>query len=289
MELDFYKIHTCQNDLILISYLYNREPPPLERFPKIARAMCNRHLGVGANGLVVLLPGTEHPVQMHVFRPNGQTARVHNDALLCMSRYAFDSGVAGGTNVAVECSDGVRTVDFIDSSNFRISLGSPTSIESDAELKELPDGEYQQTIEIEGRRLPVTPIQIQYPAAVVFSGDAGRTKLMRLSRSIRHSPEFEATMHPIFCRVYSKDEIEVHTWFKREAIDYSSAAGIATVGSVLNGLTDREAIVHCNRQELYVQWVQSSNEVLVTSAAEYLFSGTYYVEEESARHSGPDL
>jgi diaminopimelate epimerase len=289
MELDFYKIHTCQNDLILISYLYNREPPAAELFPAISRAMCRRHLGVGANGLVVLLPGIEHPVKMLVFRPNGEAAAVHNDALLCMSRYAFDSGIAGGNRIGVECSDGVRSVDFIDSTNFRISVGAPKSLKDMSDIRERPDAEYQQTIEIDEKRLPVTPLFLQYPAAIVFSGDRARSKLMRMSRGIRNAPEFQSTVHPIFCKVYSKDEVEVHTWFKREAIDYSSAAAAATVGAVLNGLTDREAIVHCNRQELYVQWVQSSNEVLVTSAAAYLFSGTYYVEEESVEQRGPNL
>jgi diaminopimelate epimerase len=251
--------------------------------------MCNRHLGVGANSIVVLLPGIEHPVRMLVYRPNGEATAIHNDALLCMARYAFDSGIAGGDRVSVECSEGVRTVDFIDSSNFRISLGAPKSLRDMGDIEELPNAEYQQIIEIEGKRLPVTPLFLQYPAAVVYSSDDGRIKLMRMSRNIRNAHIFSSPVHPIFYRVYSKDEIEITTWFKRETIDYSSAAAVATVGSILNGLTDREVIVHCNRQELYVQWVQSSNEVLVTSAADYVFSGTYYLEEEREKHRGSDF
>lgn len=289
MELEFYKIHACQNDLILVSYLYQHDPPSIEWFPKIARAMCSRHLGVGANGLIVLLPGTEHPVSMHVYRPNGAPAEVFNDALLCSSRYAFDSGIAGGDRIAIECSDGVRSVDFIDSTHFRITVGIPTSVDGSQELRETPNRDYQQTIEIDGRNLAVTPLRLQYPSLVVFAGDSGRSKLMRLSRALRRTPILSVPAHPVFCKIYSKDEIEVFTWFKREAIDYSSAAAIATVSAVLNGLSDREVIVHCNMLELYVQWVQSSNEVLVTSAADYLFSGTYYLEEERAEHRGSDF
>lgn len=289
MELEFYKIHTCQNDLILISYLYRKEAPSPEWFPTIARSMCSRHLGVGANGLIILLPGVEHPVQMLAFRPNGEPATLYNDALLCTSRYAFDSGVTGGERISVECENGPHTVDFIDSNHFRISLGSPRSLDDMSELREVPDREYQKTVEVDGKKLPLTPLHLQQAAAVVFSGDTGRTKLKRLSRNMRRSELTPFALHPIFSRIYSKDEMEIFTWFKNEAIDYTSAAGAATVSAVLNGLCDREVITHCNRQELYVQWVQSLNEVMVTSAADYLFSGTYYLEEESVDQGGPDF
>lgn len=289
MELEFYKIHTCQNDFILVSYLYRKEAPALEWFPTIARSMCSRHLGVGANGLIVLLPGVEHPVKLLVFRPNGQPAELYNDALLCMSRYAFDSGVAGGERIAVECPTGIKTVDFIDSNHFRISIGTPRSIDDMSELHELPDRDYHKTVEVDGKKVPFTPVHLQYSAAVVFAGDTGRSKLKRLSRSMRRSPAMTDPGHPVFSRIYSKDEIEIFTWFKQEAVDYASAAGAATVSAVLNGLSDREVIAHCNKQELYVQWVQSANEVLVTSAADYIFSGSYYLEEEHVHHRGPDI
>lgn len=287
MELDFYKIHTCQNDLIVVNYLYRQAPPASDWFPTIARAMCSRHLGVGGNALVVLLPGTEHPVKMLAYRPDGEPAAVYNDALLCMSRLAFDSGITGGERVAVECTDGVRTVDFIDSGHFRVALGSPTQLEEPTELEEKPDGEYQQTIEIDGKRLPLTPLRLHYPAAVVFTAESVRSKLLHLSRQIHRSPAFSPPVHPIFCRVYSSDEIEISTWFRRDDVDFSSAAATAAVAAILNGLTDHELLVHCNRQEVYVQWVQSANEVFATSAADYLFSGTYYFEEENVGYRGP--
>jgi len=157
------------------------------------------------------------------------------------------------------------------------------------EIREIPDRDYQVIVELEGKKLPVTPLHLQFPAGVVFSADTGRTKLMRMSRRLRRSTEIEPQVHPVFSEVYSKDEIEIHTWFKHEPIDYSSAAAAATVGAVLNGLCDREVIVHCNKQELYVQWVQSANEVLVTSAADYIFSGSYYLDEESEQHRGSDF
>ena len=279
MELEFYKIHTCQNDVVLLNYLYNREPPAPEFYPLVSRHMCERHLGVGANGMVVLLRGEEHPVRMRFFLPSGEESERVNDALICLARFAFDSGVAGGERIAVECKEGVRTVDFIDSSHFRVALGRPRKLDGSAELREEPDREYTLAIEIDGKKEAVTPLFLQYHGAVLFYTELSEGRLKHLSRELRSSENFSHPVHPIFVQVFSKDELLMRTWFRKETVDYSSAAGIATVGAVLNGFAERDVIVHCNGQELFAQWTQGTNELFVTGSADYLFSGTFYYDE----------
>ncbi len=285
MELDFYKIHTCRNDYILLNRLYGAEPVPAELLPTMARRICDRHLGVGANGVVVLSRGVKESARIELFLPDGEPSGRLNDALICMARLAFDAGVSGGKKIVVECSGGERTVDFIDSSHFRVSLGVPLDVASGAEIREEPDREYAAAVLVDGRNHIVTPLRLQYDAAVHFHGGLSREKLMRLSRSLRKAG-IRPAIHPIFAQVYSKDEMLVRNWFKREPVDYTSAAGIATVASTLNGFTEREALVHCNDEDVFVQWVESTGEVLATASASYLFSGTYYLDEEAGPRPG---
>ncbi|HUZ17899.1 MAG TPA: hypothetical protein VMV68_05895 [Spirochaetia bacterium] len=274
MEIDFYKIQTCRNDFVLISYLYKGEPPSAELLPRIAHTLCDRREGVGANGVIFLVPGIEHPVRISVLLEDGTEAPLHNDALMCVGRFAFDSGVSGGDRIAVESTDGVRTVDFIDSSHFRVRLGVPKTHPGGSDLREQPDAEYQRTVEVDGKRISITPLNLSLPGAVVFSEESS-SRLRQLGKGIRG-----LGLHPIFCSVYSKDELSVRTWFEREPADYSSACAVATVGAVVNGFAERDVVVHCNKHDLYIQWVESPNEVLVTGTADYVFSGTFYFDEE---------
>ncbi len=280
MELDFYKVHACRNDLILLNFLYKDESLDRALLPLLARRMCDRHSGVGANGLLVLERGREHPVRLTHLLPTGEMSERLNDALLCLARLVFDSGVSGGKRVVVESSIGVHTVEFIDSSHFRVSIGRPFAIDGSAELREEPNREYMTPVKIEGKRYSVTPLRLQYPSAVLFSTDWSAAKLKQLSRSLRQPAVYPYAVHPVFSQVYSKDEIAIRTWFRREAVDYASAAGVAGVAAVLNGLTEREMVVHCNNDELFVQWQEQGNEVFVTGSGDYLFTGTYYFEEE---------
>jgi len=289
MELDFYKVHACRNDLILLNYLYKDQFPDRRLLPLLARRMCDRHSGVGANGLLVLERGSEHPVRLTHLLPTGEVTDRQNDALLCLARIAFDSGVSGGKRVVVESRVGVRTVDFIDSAHFRVSIGRPSAVDGSVELREEPNREYTTPVKIDGKRYSVTPLHLQYPSAVLFSTDWSRAKLMHLSRSLRQPAVYSHGVHPVFCQVYSKDEMAIRTWFRREPVDYSSAAGIAVVAAVLNGLADREVLVHCNNDELFVQWQEATNEVYVTGSVDYLFTGTYYFEEERQTEEAPPL
>ncbi len=289
MDLDFYKVHTCRNDLILLTYLYKNEFPDRRLLPLLARRMCDRHSGVGANGLLVLERGTEHSVRLTHLLPTGEVTDRQNDALLCLARIAFDSGVSGGKRVVVESQVGVHTVDFIDSSHFRVLIGRPSSVDGSAELREEPNREYTVAVKIEGKRYSVTPLHLQYASAVLFSTDWSRSKLMHLSLSLRQPAVFPHAVHPVFSQIYSKDEMAIRTWFRREPVDYSSAAGIAAVAAALNGLADREVVVHCNNDEFFVQWQESTNEVFVTGSVDYLFTGTYYFEEEPPSQEAPPL
>lgn len=275
MELDFYKVQACHNDFVLVNYVYRGAAPPDDVLPRLSRAVCDRRVGVGANGVVFLNRGTEHAARVSVLGPDGVPARLYNDALLCVGRVAFDSGLSGDKKIVLECHDGARNLDFIDSSHFRVAVGQPKSYPDRGDLRERPNAEYQQSIDIDGKRLSITPISLQTDAAVLFSDELGGSKVRRLSEEVR-----KIGLKPVFCSVYSKDEIAISASFRGGSVDFSSAAAQATVASVVDGFTERDVVVHCNRGDLYVQWTESPNDVLVTGSAEYVFSGTFYFDED---------
>ncbi len=278
MDIDFFKINTNGNDLLLIDYLH-KEPPPFSLFPVISRKLCKRHYGVGANGVIFLLPGKKSAVKLYYFLADGFQGSFCNDALICTARYAFDNGISGKDKLLVQTNPGIRTIEFIDSNNFRISLGIPKDTELN-ELKENPDGEYTTTLAIDEKHIPVTPLHLQAFGAVSYSFDSKKENLKYFSKRISQHITLPESVQPVFAHIYSRDELSVKSWFSGNEIDYSFICGLSIVASVLNGFTDREAVVHCHKKKGYVQWIETTNEVLYTGSAIYIFSGSFYLNED---------
>ena len=277
MEIDFYKIHILKNDLILVNHLYTPSPKP-ETFAKLARIMCRPHTGIGGNGILVLEPGTREKIRLRYILPDGSDSPVVNDALLCAARFAFDSGIFEDMKLRFEVDDESRSLDIIDSGTFRISLGAPMFFESGQEMREEPDFDYNISVEVNNREYVVTPVSLDMNGLVHFSGDLNVRAQKELSGKLKSVLRKGLQFQPVFAQVYSRDELNVRTWFSGKPVDFSSIAGMAAVAAVLNGFADREPLVHLNRQELFIQWNGHSNQVLLTAKPEYVFSGSYYAD-----------
>lgn len=277
MEIDFYKIQILKNDLILVNYLYTPPPEP-KKLGALSEFMCRQHTGIGGNGTLFLEPGKVEKVKLRFILPNGKSSPVNNDALLCAARFSFDSGFSEGTQIRFEINGESRILDIIDSSNFRLSLGTPVFFESGQELIEKPDQDYNMNLKVKNRDYIVTPVSFGINGIVFFPGEMKTRFQKELSGRFKDVLKREYNFQPVFAQVYSREELLVRSWFTKTPVDFTSIAGMASVASVINGFADREPLVHLNRQELFVQWNGRTNHVLVTAKPEYVYSGSYYAE-----------
>jgi diaminopimelate epimerase len=276
MEFNFYKIQTCGNDFILANFLY--EQPPDERNLRIiAKKACKSHSGIGANGILFIAKGDEHEIKIQSFTAAGETPGLFNDAAVCAAKFAFDSGFASKDRIGIETVNGVRIVEVIDSAHFRIDLGPPKTLEGDEEIKEQPNKDFNSIVEFEGIRHVLTPLFLHRHAAVMVTNQhSGSLKSVGASAKAAYK-DFEVT--PIFVRIFSRDQIAMHVKWYRNMPDFSSAGGAAIVSAIVNGFCEQTVIVNCNRDTLFAQWNQSDNHVLVTLSPQYVFSGSYYMED----------
>ena len=276
MTVDFYKLHVCGNDAVLLNFLY--APIPDEaRLSALARALCPRRTGVGANGVVVVHQSEGSGIGLVHLTPRGDVAGVDNDALFCLARFAFDSGLVESNRIEVETGRGPRSIEAIDSESFRLSLGPPRSLDGLRDLTEEPDTEANTFIEIDGKRQVVTPVFVHRPFLVVVSAMKG-SSVRELTRAVRRSvPGIEAL--PVFLRALNREEISVHSWQSAQVQDSASTVAAAAAASILNGFCDNDLVVDFKGHTLFVQWVQRTNQLLVTATPRYVYSGSFYMEE----------
>ena len=275
MDLDFYKLQTAGNDLILINFAEGAFPGK-EKLKKLAAQICRRDYGIGSNGLIAIKKLSPDKITAYFADPTGNLPEAATDAAFCLCRYIFDSGITGNSDFKIEINGRTHRIGVIDSNNFRLSLGTPLD-ENGSELIEHPDREYIKNITADGEVFPVSEIFVQKKGVVVFSSDESTVNLKDKADRLLRSVQIDNLTRLIFATVYSRDELEVHIRNSR-CDDFSSSCAIAAAAAVVNGFLDREAVISHKRGEYFFQWLHPSNEIFLTGSADYVFSGSIFID-----------
>lgn len=277
MELNFYKLQIGGNDLILINQL-GKTIIDKTLLPQLSKNLCKRSKGVGSNGVIYLYPGIEHEVQIKFYNSKGSSSKISYDALLCTAKYVFDYGLSGSEYIVIESDFGVITVDCIDSTNFRISLGEP-STEKGEPLLENSESDYNRQAVIEGRSTVYTPVTLKETGLSVFFSNRQKNDKKDIAdyfRRLRRKKQYRT----VFVNIFNEEEIGVETYSQYFRRDNCFISAIAGVSSVINGLCDRELTVYYRTDTLFFQWDRDDNQVYITGQPGYVFSGTFYFDEE---------
>ena len=288
-KIPFAKFHGLGNDWIIVGG-GDLSGSRSSRNPRaLARRIMNRHEGVGADGLIVMLPpqDRQHSARVRFFNADGSEAEMSGNGIRCAAAFLLSirgSLRAKGTRrpVSIETLAGVKKLETIQAGaakwTFRVSMGAPV-----LEPKEIP---FRAT----GARAPVVsfPLETGHGAERVtvtsmgnphcslfvddFSGDWGV-----FGREIEQSPAFPNRTNVEFVKVVSRKEIEVRFWERGVGKTASSGTGScgAAVASILNGLTERNVRVQTPAGVLEVSWPENG-EVSLTGPAEIVATGEYY-------------
>lgn len=279
MEIEFLKLHSCGSDFIVVDTFKNTIVRP-DQLPGMAARITNRHFGVGADGLCLILSGQEERLRVLGYARDGEECRPDPLALRCVARYAFDAGLVTTEGFNLEAGEHSHAAEVIDSLNVMIRSGPPYYWDEKRILKERPGEELTRLVEIGERELKFTPVHVGGQHAVFYAGEASGD-LQQLAQTLESSQLLPAGPDISIVRVISREEISLRTWQAGKGETYASehAACAAVVAAVVNGFTDRQVQVHCEGGNLFVEWSEDDNRFYTSGPAEYVFMGTYYYEE----------
>jgi len=279
MEIEFLKLQCCGGDYIVVDGLKNPGLAAM-RHDDLAVQITSRHFGVGAAGLVLILPGVELKLRLACFDPAGQETATDPLAVRCAARYAFDAGLLGEEVSRLEARDGTVPVEVLDSHNITVPSGPPSYWGSSEPLRERPGETFTRTLRLAERELNYTPVSVGGPKAVFFPSSAP-LELERFGPDVESAGEFAAGTQLVLARVISSEKLAVRVWKlgHGELLAPEQAACAAAVASVLSGFSERQTQVHLEGGNLFVDWAEEDNLVYASGAADYVFLGTYYYDE----------
>ncbi len=282
-KLRFTKVQGLGNDFILINGLVE-ELDTLD-FSRLAVEMCNRHLGVGADGLVLLLPSYGADIYMRIFNSDGSEAEMCGNAIRCVAKYLYERGLVRKEKIEVDTPAGIRVPELLLEAGrvraVRVDMGEPH-----LERPEIPmTGPAGQVVDeplvIDGIEYRITAVSMGNPHCILFFPHLQEALLNTLGPRLEAHEAFPRRTNVEFVQVLSRDEIIMKVWERGAGLTLACGTGAcaAVVAAFLNGYTGRKVTVHLTAGDLNIEWAED-NHVYMTGPAEEVFSGDYPVQKK---------
>jgi diaminopimelate epimerase len=278
----FTKVHGLGNDFLVASPGGMTDPAAAG---DLARRICDRHTGVGADGLIFLTPEKGEPARagFRIFNADGSEAEISGNGLRCAAAFLDWSRAITSPKVLFRTAAGERPSEVLSSQGplfeVRIGLGTPRLASKDIPFD---DGRVHERVvdyplSVIRRTFPVTCVSMGNPhCSLFFDPFPSRGEWRGIGAEIESHPFFPNRTNVEFIRVIRRDEIEVLFWERGvgETLASGTGSAAAAVASMLKGLVDRTVTVRTARGSLKVEWPEGG-EVLQIGPAEIVFSGDY--------------
>jgi diaminopimelate epimerase len=275
----FAKVHGLGNDFLFTAP--GGGPSPAEA-GALARRLCDRHTGVGADGLILLSLDNG----FRIFNADGSEAEISGNGLRCAAAYLAWSGAVKSPKVLFRTAAGERPSEILSARGslfeVRIELGAPRLAARDIPFDDGrdPDRLLDYPLAVAGRTFPVTCVSMGNPhCSLFFDALPPREEWPVIGAAIESHPFFPRRTNVEFVRVLGREAIEVLFWERGVGETLASGTGSAgaAVAAMLKGLVNRSVTVRTAIGSLKVEWPEGGA-VLQTGPAEVVFSGDYPAE-----------
>lgn len=275
--MEFTKMHGLGNDFIIV---FGEDELP-GNAPELAVTLCNRFFGIGADGLVYILPSQRGDYMMRIMNSDGSEAEQCGNAIRCVSKYVYEQGLveseqivietigAGEQKVSLKVKDGVVESVTVDMGEPVLSgLQIPVAIDAEPVLN--------QPIEADGTAFRFTAVSMGNPHAVIYVDDAVSFDLATWGPKLEVHPLFPRKVNVEFATVLNRSHVDMRVWERGAGPTLACGTGACAtlVSSVLNGVTDRSAVISLKGGDLFIEWNEEDNHVYMTGPAQVVYTGS---------------
>ncbi|HEX2030390.1 MAG TPA: diaminopimelate epimerase [Actinomycetota bacterium] len=273
--LRFAKYHGTGNDFVMIEDLDDR----MELTPELVARLCDRHLGVGADGVIRVAPSTRAAFFMDYWNADGGIAEMCGNGVRCLAKLVYDRGLTRDAELAIDTRAGVKhvvlDVDGGAVSSVRVDMGPPALERRAIPMRGDPDARFVgQPFDAAGRPWRATAVSMGNPHLVLLGdGDVASLDLPRVGPPLEHHPDFPEGTNVEFIRVRD-GRIDVRVWERGSGATMACGTGACAslVGAAVQGLVPRRATVAFPGGELEVEWAEDDH-VYLTGPATFVFEG----------------
>ncbi|HAU31140.1 MAG: Diaminopimelate epimerase [Desulfotomaculum sp. 46_296] len=277
--MQFRKVHGLGNDFVMVDLLKDKDCLRAD-LSSLASKVCHRHLGIGADGLVLILPDEQADARMRIFNPDGSEAQMCGNATRCVAKYLFEQGIVPRERIMINTLAGIILPEIILKNGkfaaVKVDMGEPRLERGEIPMTGPPGQVINEPLAVSDHVWQITAVSMGNPHCLIFVDDPETVPLAQWGPPIENHPSFPERTNVEFVQVLSRTEIKMRVWERGAGATLACGTGSCAtlVGSVLNGLTDRKATVHLALGALFIEWAKD-NHVYMTGPAEEVFCGDF--------------
>ena len=277
----FVKMHGTGNDFVVLA-----SPPQEADWPEWARRICDRHFGVGADGLIFAQPSATADLRMRMFNPDGSEAEMCGNGIRCFTKFVLESGQIDKrrTPLKVEMSAGLITVwpRWADGrvTHVRVGMGQPrfaprqmpVSLPGALGSSKGPVLDYP--LDVGGHRLKLTFVSMGNPHAVHFLEGEEAFPLLEVGPQVERHPLFPRRTNFEVVRLAGEGRLRAWVWERGAGPTLACGTGACAVMAAahVKGIVGQKARVEMPGGPLAVEW-DGRGEVFLTGPAETVYEG----------------
>lgn len=276
--MHFTKVHGLGNDFVLVNTMAENNLP--QDLPSLAIQVCNRHFGIGADGLVLLKPSARADLTMQIYNSDGSEAEMCGNAIRCVAKYAYQRGLVQKDVIEVETAAGIMVPELVLENNevqaVRVDMGPPRLEREQIPMQGPPGRAINELLAVGDDAFRITAVSMGNPHCIIFVPDVDQVPLTTLGPLIENHAAFPRKTNVEFVQVLNKQEVRMRVWERGAGPTLACGTGACAtvVAAALNGYTDKKARVHLAAGVLDIEWADNDH-VYMTGPATEVFSGDY--------------
>ena len=273
----FTKMEGCGNDYIYINAMEEEVRNP----EMLAVAMSERHFGIGADGLVLILDSDVADFRMRMFNLDGSEGEMCGNAVRCIAKYVYERGLTDKEEITLETLGGIKVLRLHIQNGVVIAvtadMGDPILAADKIPVRSEKEPVIGEKLHILDQDFAFTCVSMGNPHAVTFVEQVAQFPVEKYGSLAEIHPIFPKKANIEFAQVIDRTHLSMRVWERGsgETLACGTGACATLVAAVLNGLCERKVRIQLLGGTLEIEWREADNHIYMTGPARFSFDGVW--------------
>ena len=274
--MKFTKMQGIGNDYVYVNCFEETVADP----ERVSEIISDRHFGIGADGLVLIMPSDKADFRMRMFNADGSEGNMCGNATRCIGKFVYDNHLTDKTSITLETRSGIKKLTLYPENGkvktVLVDMGKAVLKPADIPMNVSGDTFINKPITVDGKEVFITAVSMVNPHAVTYVDDVDSLELEKIGPSFENHPLFPERVNTEFIKILDESTMQMRVWERGSGETWACGTGAcaATAASVLNGYFphDKEITVKLRGGDLFITY-KSDGTVLMRGPAETVFTG----------------
>lgn len=252
----------------------------------LARRISDKNFGIGADGLILILPSASADFRMEMYNADGSRAQMCGNGIRCFAKFVYDTGLTKKTALCVQTDAGKKQVMLLlengEVTGAVVDMGAPVFTASRIPAAFATPEVINEPLTVGVAEFGVTCVSMGNPHCVLFMGEIESLNLAAIGPQFEWHPAFAQRINTEFVVVQSETQLQMRVWERGagETLACGTGACASVAAAVKNGYCrqDSDITVHLRGGDLLVRWDSAADTIYMTGPVKTICTGDYLDE-----------